>query len=108
MRDGTALGIFLHEAQAGEVIRYFPTRARSRRRNLPSFFNGAYLFECKRIAFDRGRAMGVANSSILLECRDPGHLDRGRQNPLAQSRNLLDLREKHWSNGVKRLVTHAL
>src|SRR5213078_4456502 len=43
----------------------------------------------------------------LLQGRDPGHLNRRCQNPLAQSRDLLYLREQHRRNRVNGLITHV-
>ena len=106
MRDRTALRVLFHETQPGKVICHFPAGTLCRRGNLPSFFDCPHLFQGKRIALDCGRRMSIANPRVLLQGRDPGHLNRRCQNPLAQSRDLLYLREQYRRNRINGFITH--
>ena len=90
-----------HEPQAGEIIGNFPASASRGGGNIPAFFNGADLFEGKRISFNRRGGMGITNPAVFLKGRDPRHLDCGGEDSFAQGGDLLDLGEE----GGRDLVT---
>src|SRR5436190_3333001 len=103
---GAALRVLFDKTQTRKIIGHFPLRTRSRRWYLPSLFNRAHLLECERIALDCSGGMRIADTRVLLQRRDPGHLHRGCGNPLMQRRNLLDLAEQTRGNSVNRPVLH--
>src|SRR5207248_3410788 len=60
----------------------------------------------QRIPLDSGGGMRIADTGVLLQGRNPGHLYRRRGNPLMQGRNLLDFAEKTRGNGVTGPIFH--
>ena len=51
--------------------------------------------------------MRVADAGVFLQSRNPRDLDGGREDALAQPRDLFDMAEQRRCDGVERPKTHG-
>ena len=99
--------VFLHVAQAGEIVDHLAPGTRIGRGEVPALRHRPHLLEGQRIAFDRRRGVHRARPGILLQGGHPRHLDRRAQDALPQRRHAFHLRQQGGRDGELRFVAHG-
>src|SRR2546427_343951 len=75
--EETLRSVLFHEAQSGQIVDDLAPGAGRDGREFTAFLNRAHLLECERIAFNGRGGMGVAGAGVLLQGRNPLHLNCG-------------------------------